>query len=395
MPAAGKQLKRRNHTVNKSYLRRFADNHGLLMQIALAGQARKLVSINHATVVKNFYVVPLADGTETDEAEEIFCGLEGKAVAAIRSLVDDRVWPIPDTARYDIGRWTALQYLRVPSVRRLGREVVEAFSGVGVPARTGSGEQITVKMPAELIKDMTGSRHHLELINDLLPQVTQMLCKRNWILTYYQRKSLATSDTPVVLRPAASHPAGTGIGIGTASEIHVPLDRRVALSMGDGSTGDAQCAGVTKTAIYLNDAMAKNARRYLFHHPEDDPFRGLELPGPRTRELASPEAAIGLADVPHPVPQHWLLEAERGQQGISSGSNGELSLTLPESFGPVVFPPGIGVVHRRQSPQDGRCLGPAVSHRGGLATILLRERAFLLTSVFRITGREAPVVVPL
>jgi hypothetical protein len=70
------------------------------------------------------------------------------------------------------------------------------------------------------------------VINDLLPQVTQMLYKRNWILTYYQRKTLATSDTPVVLRPAAGHPPGMGIGIGNAGEIHVPLDRRVALSMG-------------------------------------------------------------------------------------------------------------------------------------------------------------------
>ena len=313
MPTAGKQLKRRNHTVNKSYLRRFADDHALLMQIALAGQVRKPVSITHATVVKNFYVVTLPDGTETDEAEDVFCDLEGKAVAAIRSLVDDRVWPIPDRARYEIAQWTALQYLRVPWVRQLGREVVEAFSGVGVPVRTGSGEQVTVKMPAELIKDLTDSRHHLELINDLFPEVTQMLCDRAWILTFYQRKSLATSDTPVVLRPAAGHPAGMGIGIGNAGEIHVPLDRRVALSMSDGSTGDARCAGVTKTAIYLNDAMAKNARKYLFHHPEDDPFRGLDLPGPRTRELASPEAAIGLVDLPQPVPQHWLLEEERGQ----------------------------------------------------------------------------------
>jgi uncharacterized protein DUF4238 len=313
MSTAGKQLKRRNHTVNKSYLRRFADDHALLVQIALAGQVRKPVSITHATVMKNFYVVTLPDGTETDEAEDVFCDLEGNALAAIRSLVDDRVWPIPDTARYDIAQWTALQYLRVPWVRQLGREVVEAFSGVGVPVQTGSGEQVAVKMPAELIKDLTGSRHHLELINDLLPEVTQILCRRNWILTFYQRKSLATSDTPVVLRPAAGHPAGMGTGIGNAGEVHVPLDRRVALSMGGGSTGDARCAGVTKTAIYLNDAMVKNARRYLFHHPEDDPFRGLELPGPRTRELANPEAASELVDLPQPIPRHWLLEEERGQ----------------------------------------------------------------------------------
>jgi hypothetical protein len=313
MSAAGKQVKRRNHTVNKSYLRRFADDRGLLTQIALADQMRKDVSINDATVVKNFYVVPQPDGTETDEAEDFFCGLEGSAASAIRSLADDRVWPIPDTVRHDIARWAALQYLRVPSVRQLGREVAEAFCEVGLPVRTAGGEQITVKMPAEQIKDQTGSRQHLALINELLPDVTQILYKRNWILTYYQRKSLATSDTPVVLCAAAGHPGGTGIGIGTAGAVHVPLDRRVALSMGDGSTGDAQRAGVAKTAIRLNNATARNARRYLFHHPEDDPFRGLELPGRRTQELAGPEAAIRLADLPQPVPQHWLLEETLGQ----------------------------------------------------------------------------------
>jgi len=304
MPTVGKQLKRRNHTVNKSYLRRFADDYGQLIQIALGGQDRKLASITHATVVKNFYVVTLPDGTETDEAEDIFCELEGKAVTAIKSLVDDRVWPIPVTARRDIA-------------------------------------------PADLIKEMTSSRLHLKLINDLLPAVTEMLCERDWILTFFHRKSLATSDTPVVLRPAAGHPADMGIGIGNAGEVHVPLDRRVALSMGDGSTGDARCAGVTKTAVYLNDAMAKNARKYLFHHPEDDPFRVLELPGPRTRELASPEAASELVDLPQPVPRHWLQGGEpwgvRHQQRL----NCELSLPQPESFGPDFFPSGISVVHGR------------------------------------------------
>ncbi len=195
-----------------------------------------------------------------------------------------------------IARWTALQYLRVPWVRRLGREIAEGFSGAGVPVRTGSGEQVAVKMPADLVKELTGSRLHLELINDLLPAVTGMLCERNWILTFYQRKRLATSDTPVILRPAAEHPASMGVGIGNAGEVHVPLDRRVALSMGDGSTGDARVPGVTKTAIYLNHAMARNARKYLFHHPEDDPLRRLHLPGPRMRELASPEAAGELVD---------------------------------------------------------------------------------------------------
>ncbi|HUC25273.1 MAG TPA: hypothetical protein VMA73_21410 [Streptosporangiaceae bacterium] len=51
---------------------------------------------------------------------------------------------------------------------------------------------------------------------------------------------------------------------------------------------------MTKTALYLNDATAKNSRRYLFHHPEDDPLRDLILPGTRKQELASLDSAAAL-----------------------------------------------------------------------------------------------------
>ena len=37
-----------------------------------------------------------------------------------------------------------------------------------------------------------------------------------------ETKGLATSDTPVVLRPSADHPAFLGVGIANAGEIHVP-----------------------------------------------------------------------------------------------------------------------------------------------------------------------------
>src|SRR6266516_840696 len=95
---------------------------------------------------------------------------------------------------------------------------------------------------------------------------------------YYERKRLATSDTPVVLLPSADHPDVLGVGIANADEIYVPLDRRVGLSMASLGTGDARVSGVVKTARYSNHAMARNARKYFFHHPKADPLRGLELP---------------------------------------------------------------------------------------------------------------------
>jgi len=65
-----------------------------------------------------------------------------------------------DTARVrqDIAGWAALQYLRGPWVRQLGREIAEGFSGAGVPIRTGGGDQITVMMSADGIDELTGPR---------------------------------------------------------------------------------------------------------------------------------------------------------------------------------------------------------------------------------------------
>jgi hypothetical protein len=49
------------------------------------------------------------------------------------------------------------------------------------------------------------------------------------------------------------------------------MDRGVGLPLGNEGTGDARLSGSARTALYLNEAMARNAGRYIFHHPKDDP----------------------------------------------------------------------------------------------------------------------------
>jgi hypothetical protein len=69
----------------------------------------------------------------------------------------------------------------------------------------------------------------------------------------------------------------------------------VALSMSEAWREDQIVPGSAKIAADLNQAAANNARRFLFHHPSDDPLAGLDLPEPRPHELSSPEAAAVLA----------------------------------------------------------------------------------------------------
>jgi hypothetical protein len=64
VPAGAKQLKRRNHTVNSSYLPGFADERGFLTGVELPGDRRFPVSADRATMIRNFYVVRLSDGSD-------------------------------------------------------------------------------------------------------------------------------------------------------------------------------------------------------------------------------------------------------------------------------------------------------------------------------------------
>jgi Protein of unknown function (DUF4238) len=294
MPTRPTQIKRRNHTVNESYLRCFANGNGFLAGIKLPGEERFPISVGDATVRKNFYVVRLPDGSESDQAEDDFGQVESNAAVAIRTLIDDRVWPIPGEVRTRIAEWAALQYLRVPWVRQFAREIARALSEVGLPIPEGSGERSTIFMPADQVDRHGAPAFHIEFIRRQAAVVAEMLYERDWVLTFYNRRSLATSDAPVVLRPMIRYPDGTTVAVGNAAQIQVPLDRRVALSMLSRKRGDERVRGVTKTAVDLNKATVGNARRYIFHHPDDDPLNGLELPQPRERELASPEDAAAL-----------------------------------------------------------------------------------------------------
>jgi hypothetical protein len=180
-------------------------------------------------------------------------------------------------------------------VRQLASEIADAYIEIGVPFTTGTGEQTRLWMPAHEADPEKLKRLHLEFIRKNTPVVARMLYARRWRLTFFTRKSLLTSDSPVVLLPMLRYPAGTSVAVGDAAEVQVPLDRRAALSMRAAGRGDQLVPGSAKIAADLNQAVANNSRRFLFHHPSDDPLAGLALPEPRPREFSSPEAAAVLA----------------------------------------------------------------------------------------------------
>lgn len=291
-----RRLKRRNHVISRFYLQRFSAihanrDHGQVIRVELPGGRKVRISTNDASVVKDFYLVPASDGNGelTDVVEDSLGELETEAAKAVREVVDEGTWPIPADARERIAAWIAMQHLRAPRARRVMSEVdrllVDATRNAGGPQRTiadqtGEDERIAYRTP-----------HVQSMLEAFLP-ATRSIYDRGWHLIRFTRKALGTSDTPVTLMPIPGADENTPFGLTSNDGILVPLDRRVALMMIE-EPGDSVLRGNARTAKKFNHLVALSAQELLFHHPDDDPFCGIQLPEPQDVELRIEQHGIG------------------------------------------------------------------------------------------------------
>ena len=301
---------RRHHLVSKFYLRHFADQSGLVATVELPGHRTFTQSVEDASVRRDYYTAVDNEGEETDSAETAFAKIEGPAAKSWRNVTGG-TWPLTPTDRGNMAAWIALQLLRADSVRtsmeQIGSDVVqleimmggrdrlrENLRDQGRPFNDLAVNAEWVSLFIDPPKVDVQANHHLQHVVELLPRVMLGLLGRWWLLTRFDRRTLATSDNPVVLIPNdRDTQLGLGTGIDTADQILVPLTRRLCLSLAtrDSLAPDLAHAvdlvqpGSTQVALYANSATSRNARRFLFHHPQDTPLAGLELPDRREREI--------------------------------------------------------------------------------------------------------------
>lgn len=302
---------RRHHVVSRFYLRYFANDSERVTTIMLPGARTFQQSIGDASVQTDFYTVIDQAGQQTDAAERALSLLEADAAAAWREVAAG-VWPLGDAHRESVAAWVALQLLRGSNVRNSMSQLAthtllleailggrtrlrEALSAVGEAFDDDTVNREWVDFFKNPIRAEVHANHHIQHLAAMLPRVTQSLLDRWWILTVFERKALATSDHPVHLVPNEEMTrTGRGTGIENAMAIHVPLTRRHSLAMCHPSAmpeelammrRDVRQSGVTATALYSNSCTVNNARRFLFHHPDDALLTGFDLPQPREREL--------------------------------------------------------------------------------------------------------------
>lgn len=317
---------RRHHVVSKFYLKYFADERDQLTTVMLPGERTFTQSVGDASVNIDFYTVIDNSGQQSGIAERALSQLEGLAASAWREM-DNGVWPLPDEHRVAMATWLALQLLRGTGVRNsiselathaLLLEVIiggrpalrEALVEAGEPADQAAVNREWLALFKDPLRVEAHANHHVQHLGRLLPRVTNSLLDRLWLLTVFERKSLATSDHPVhVVSNRELTEMGMGTGIENATVIHAPLTRRRSLAMYLPSAvppelaalgGDTSFPGVSATALYSNSCTVNSARRFLFHHPDDAPLDRLDLPHPRERE-----------SVIHAQLWEWIREDDR------------------------------------------------------------------------------------
>lgn len=314
------QRKRHHHTVPKAHLRRFADRKDQLIRVVLPGTKRHKISINKATVENDFYTIVGPDGEPSDELEDAFVDIEGAADAAVRELVDERRWPISTQARADLAAWCALQHLRTPAQRQASNQMADFVAKASIviggkdavrasieqaenrPATDEEVERAWAEATAfdTYVLDQ-GNVPHLNSIMNAFELVIPHYFNRGWHPIYFERKTLITSDSPVVLVSEPDPHGLRGVGVANAAAILVPLDRRLGLYMSRPGDADGPEPPSGAWAKEFNLRLAHNAWRTIFHHPEDDPLAGVELPEPRTRQLVGDDPSVLLprpADAP-------------------------------------------------------------------------------------------------
>ncbi|MFE2724297.1 DUF4238 domain-containing protein [Kitasatospora sp. NPDC059327] len=264
----------------------------------------KRVSTKSATVVEDFYMVEAADGTMTDEIEEILSRLESAAAPAIKTLVDRSAWPIPPETREAVAAWAAMQYLRTPAARQGNNEVADVSLKLEIAAKGRGGmrealeavegravSEAEVDEAWQLMTDFDDyalephQNDHISMMGRLFRGTAWQFYGRSWNLIHFERKALVTTDTPVVLMKPFGQDPQLPIGMATAGGALVALDRRVGLIMTNEQLGDAQIPGSTTLANSLNQRLVWEARSHIFHHPDDNPLQGLSLPFRREREV--------------------------------------------------------------------------------------------------------------
>lgn len=288
------------------YLRRFSDERGKLTMIDRSGVLpARTVSVNRACNESGYYTIPADDleehareGHDPELVEKVFASIESDAAVVLERIVRDQELPARGSAeRFDLALLVAQQITRGWGFRAQMEEHINLQARLYMEPeltaerlrahlrRTGgpSGPQEVEAFRKEILEGNWSVRLGKSfMIQQGIRAAYQMalpeVLRRSWRLRVFEQPVLLTGDEPVALWSSGPYVPG----IGTADTYWWPIDRRHLLSMSTRRVDEAVTAAPLTRARKVNQLVAQQAHRWIFHHPEDEGLGVAVLP-PRER----------------------------------------------------------------------------------------------------------------
>lgn len=309
-----------HHFVPRLLLRGFAHEGERLSTLDRTTGSSFPQNVGRAAAENDYNTVVTEHGEPSDMAESAIAeDIEGRASAGLRRLRSGK-WLDSEVEHIEVAGFVAFQYLRVPAQRQFFDEMASSMAKLQVAAggRPGLKEALTgddgvapsdedvERLWMAMTSDFDGwslklpAAHHLKSSFEMLEGMARILrFGYHWSVQRWARRSLLTSDNPVVLAPGPDHQPVYGIGLGTAGTIMMAIDRRNALvltnrdDLEQHDAGDApdgvDLPGTVNSARAINLATASQARRFVYHHPDDTLETllgpGVQLPPPQGNRL--------------------------------------------------------------------------------------------------------------
>lgn len=263
-------------------------------------------SVDKVLVEKDFYSLHTAAGRSAD-LERLLARIEGEGANAIARMTSG-AFPPNHEDRAAIALFVSAQWLRGWDMREATEAMLRRMIEIRLVnttresvrclfqeelGRTPTTQEIDdlvafAKDPRQYRVEVPANRWLVFLLSVIVGS-TRVFDARKWQLLRLAKGALVTSDAPVSLVANPSPRPWTGIGLATADEIVMPLDRSHALVMHrDASSPEAIRVAGQAEALLINLRTAANGRKFIVHHPDDDPLSGIDLPPSRPRVRLGP-----------------------------------------------------------------------------------------------------------
>lgn len=294
-------MAQQQHLVPKWLLKRFANEAGQVAAFRRSTGHRFVASVDKVEKVGGFFNVddPSPERIETN----ILAPIDDHARRAVEALHGGEFPVSPQTRdalawflAVQIGRGRAFEHMTKALEDFVGKRILrqrlptkESMREPWPNGRVLSEEEVEslyhvlYENPASITVEWPQEKRILAML-----RVAQETNSYIWQMSYsivHCDEPLVITDSPVVLVKDPELPPHLSAGLLTAKEIRVPIGRHLLLLLRPRSR---ECREQlyrvpADTSAQINRYNAAWAFDWIYHHPADDPLRGIELPaeGPR------------------------------------------------------------------------------------------------------------------